>query len=197
MTHALSRFWRSRSLVTALAFMATATAAHAQGAPEVYNATAALKTAAGVSITAPVVISISGWTTDGDREKAVAALKAGGTAALRKQLAAVPDAGFLQVGQVKTPLRFARTLPVGDGKLVTLATAQPVFHIGGGAPDAKPTDKAGYDVAVVIFQVDAAGKGEVGDFSPAAKVKFDERGALIVEDYAAEAVRLTGITKKK
>jgi hypothetical protein len=177
--------------------MATAPFARAQGTPEVYNATASLKTAAGVSITAPVVISISGWTTDGNREKAVAALKAGGTSALQKQLAAVPDVGFLQVGQVKTPLRFARTLQVGDGKLVTLATAQPVFHIGGGAPDAKPTDKAGYDVAVVIFQVDAAGKGEVGDFSPAAKVKFDERGALIVEDYAAEAVRLTGITKKK
>jgi hypothetical protein len=197
MTHASSRAWRSRSALTALALVATASFAHAQGAPEVYNATASLKTAAGVSITAPVIISISGWTTDGDREKAVAALKAGGTTALRKQLATVPDAGFLQVGQVKTPLRFARTLPVGDGKLVTLATAQPVFHIGGGAPDAKPADKAGYDVAVVIFQVDAAGKGEAGDFSPAAKVKFDERGALIVEDYAAEAVRLTGITKKK
>jgi len=197
MTHAFWRIWRTRSIVTALALAVSAPLALAQGAPEVYNATASLKTAAGVSITAPVVISISGWTTDGDREKAVGALKAGGTAALRKQLAAVPDVGFLQVGQVKTPLRFARTLPVGDGKLVTLATAQPVFHIGGGAPDAKPTEKAGYDVAVVIFQVDAGGKGEVGDFSPAAKVKFDERGALIVEDYAAEAVRLTGITKKK
>lgn len=196
MTHA-SRVWRSRLTLTALALFAAAPFARGQGAPEVYNATAALKTAAGVSITAPVVISISGWTTDGDREKAVAALKAGGTTALRKQLAAVPDAGFIQVGQVKTPLRFARTLPVGDGKLVTLATAQPVFHIGGGAPDAKPADKAGYDVAVVIFQVDATGKGDVGDFSPAAKVKFDERGALVVEDYAAEAVRLTGIAKKK
>jgi hypothetical protein len=52
-------------------------------------------------------------------------------------------------------------------------------------------------VAVVIFQVDARGQGRRRDFSPAAKVKFDERGALIVEDYAAEAVRLTGITKKK
>lgn len=197
MTHALGRVWRPRSIVTALALAASAPLALAQGGPEVYNATAALKTAAGVSITAPVIISISHWTTDGDREKAVGALKAGGTAALRKQLAAVPDVGFLQVGQVKTPLRFARTLPVGDGKLVTLATAQPVFHIGGGAPDAKPTDKAGYDVAVVIFQVDAAGKGDTGDFSPAAKVKFDERGALIVEDYAAEAVRLTGLTRKK
>jgi hypothetical protein len=63
-------------------------------------------------------------------------------------------------------------------------------------PGAKPADKAGYDVAVVIMQVDAAGKGDAGDFSPAAKVKFDEAGALLVEDYAAEAVRLMGISKK-
>ena len=197
MTHAFWRVWRTRSVLTALALAATAPFALAQGTPEVYNATASLKTAAGVSITAPVVISISRWTTDGEREKVVAALKAGGTPALQKVVATLPDAGFLQVGQVKTPLRFARTLPVGGGKLVTLATAQPVFHIGGGAPDAKPADKAGYDVAVVFFQVDEAGKGDVGDFSPAAKVKFDERGALVVEDYAAEAVRLTGIAKKK
>ena len=126
----------------------------------------------------------------------VAALKAGGTPALQKLVATLPDAGFLQVGQVKTALRFARTLPVGGGKVVTVTTAQPVFYVGAGVPGAKPTEKAGYDVAVVIFQVDAAGKGDAGDFAPAAKVKFDERGALLVQDYAAEAVRLTAITKK-
>ena len=65
-----------------------------------------------------------------------------------------------------------------------------MFYVGAGMPDSKPTDKAGYDVAMVIFQVDAAGKGDAGDFAPAAKVKFDERGALVVEDYGAEAVRL-------
>jgi len=197
MTHAFWRLWRTPSVLAALALAATAPLALAESAPEVYNATASLKTAAGVSMTAPVVVSISRWTTDSEREKVVAALKAGGTPALQKLVATLPDVGFLQVGQIKTPLRFARTLPVGEGKVVTVTTAQPVFYVGAGMPDAKPTDKAGYDVAVVIFQVDAAGKGDVGDFSPAAKVKFDERGALIVEDYAAEAVRLTGITKKK
>ena len=59
--------------------------------------------------------------------------------------------------------------------------------------DRKPP---GYDVAVVIMQVDEAGKGDAGDYSPAAKVKFDESGALVVEDYAAEAVRLMGIARK-
>jgi hypothetical protein len=77
---------------------------------------------------------------------------------------------------------------------VTVATSQPVFYVGAGAPDAKA--KAGYDVAVVILPVDAAGKGEAGDFAPAAKVKFDDKGGLTIEDYGAEAVRLLGISRK-
>ena len=73
-------------------------------------------------------------------------------------------------------------------------TAKPVFHVGAGAAEASP--KAGYDLAVVIFEVDGAGKGDAGDLAPAAKVKFDANGALVVEDYGAEAVRLMKITKK-
>ena len=185
-----------RSAVAAFALAAAASPALAQGKPEVYNATASLKTAAGASLTAPVTISIKRWTTDAERETARAALKSGGTAAFQKAIAAMPEVGVLELGTVKTPLRYARTLPVSGGKLVTLATAQPVMYVGAGLPDAKPADKAGYDVAVVIMQVDEAGKGDAGDFSPAAKVKFDETGALLVEDYAAEAVRLMGITRK-
>jgi hypothetical protein len=193
MTHTFSR---RRPWLPVLVLAATAPAALAQGKAEVYDATASLKTAAGASVTVPVVISISRWTTDGEREKVVAALKAGGTPAVQKELAGTPDVGFLQVGKVKTPVHFARELPVAGGKVVTVATAKPVHYVGAGAIDAKPVDKAGYDIAVVIFQVDPAGKGEVGDLAPAAKVKFDDKGAFVVEDYGAEAVRLVGITRK-
>jgi hypothetical protein len=192
MTHT-SHGWRTRLLVAVGLLTAAAPSALADG-PEVYRATAALKTAAGTALTAPVVISISHWTTDAEREKAVGALKAGGTTGLQKEIAGWPEAGFLQLGESKTPIRFARTLPVGGGKVVTVATAQSVFFVGAGAAGAKA--KAGYDVAVAIFQVDAAGKGDAGDLAPAAKVKLDERGALIVEDYGAEAVRLMGIAKQ-
>lgn len=191
-----SRGRRTCAALAALALVTAASAALAEDKAEVYNATASLKTAAGASVTAPVVISIQRWTTDAEREKVVGALKAGGAAAFHKQVTAMPDAGFLQVGAVKAPIRFARSLPVSGGKVVTVATAQPVLYVGAGMPGSKPTDKAGYDVAVVIFQVDAAGKGDAGDFSPAAKVSFDATGALLVEDYAAEAVRLMGIAKK-
>jgi hypothetical protein len=196
MPHTLPCGRRAASALAALTLGLAATSALAQGGPEVYNATATLKTAAGASMTAPVVISINRWTTDAERDNVVAVAKKGGSPALQKQFASTPDAGFVQLGSVKTPLRFARALPIAGGKVVTVATSAPVFYVGAGMPDSKPKEKEGYDVAVVIFQVDAAGKGDTGDFAPAAKVKIDERGAVIIEDYAAEAVRLTGIAKK-
>ena len=182
--------------VVSVALGASALPAHAQLGPETYKATATLKTPGGASVTAPVVITIDRWTTDDERDKAVMALKAGGTPAVQNVLAAMPDAGTLQLGQIKTPIRFARSLPVAGGRVVTLVTAQPVYYVGAGMPGAtNPADKAGYSVAVVIFQVDAEGKGEAGDLAPAAKVKLDDKSGFVVEDYGAEAVRLTGIAK--
>jgi hypothetical protein len=185
---------RNGAVLATLALAAVPVAVAQEGKAEVYNATASVKTAAGASVTVPVVISISRWTSDTEREKARGALKSGGSTAFQKTVAAMPDAGYLQVGQTKTPLRYARTLPVGGGKLVTVATDKPVFYLGAGTPEAKP--KEGYDVAVAIFEIDPAGKGSVGDFAPAAKVKLDDQGAVVIEDYGAEAVRLTDITKK-
>ena len=198
MTQASSRARRrsfALAALAALALAASAPAALAQLGPESYKATATLKTEAGATATAPVLISIDRWTTDEERDKAVTALKAGGTPAVQNLLASFTDAGWLQVGKIKTPVRFARALPVAGGKVVTLVTPQPVFFVGAGMTDAKPTGKAGYNVAVVIFQVDAAGNGEVGDLAPAAKVKLDDKSGFVVEDYGAEAVRLTGIAK--
>ena len=180
--------------VVALALSAPAAFAQAQG-KEVYNATASLKTEAGATMTAPVVLTIDRWTTDEDRDKVVLALKGGGTPAVQNLLASMPDTGSLRLGKIKTPVRFARSLPVAGGKVVTLVTAQPVFFVGAGLPGSKPVEKAGYDVAVVIFQVDADGKGDTGDLAPAAKVKLDDESGFVVEDYGAEAVRLNGIAK--
>jgi hypothetical protein len=63
-----------------------------------------------------------------------------------------------------------------------------------GAPESKV--KAGFDLALASFEVDAAGKGTAGELAPAATIKMDANGALDIEDYGAEVVRLTGISKK-
>jgi hypothetical protein len=186
---------RAALTVAALALSAPLAFAQPQGPKEVYNATATLKTEAGATMTAPVVMTIDHWTSDEDRDKAVLALRGGGTPAVQNLLASMADAGTLQLGKLKTSVRFARSLPVAGGKVVTLVTAQPVFFVGAGLPGAQPQQKSGYNVAVVIFQVDAEGKGDAGDLAPAAKVKLDDKGGFVVEDYGAEAVRLMGIAK--
>lgn len=168
--------------------------AQAQSAPETFTATASAKTAGGVSVSAPVVITITRWTTDAERTTAVNALKSGGNAAAKKVLDAMPDAGTIQIGERKTPLKFARALPTGSGRVVTVVTSQPILYLGAGVPESKV--KAGFDLAYAMFVVDAAGKGSAGDLAPAATLKIDANDALVVQDYGAEAVRLTGISKR-
>jgi hypothetical protein len=158
-----------------------------------YTATANVKTAGGASMTAPVTIEVTRWTTDAERTKVLDALKAGGTA-LKTTLGAMPPAGTIEVGGRKASLRFARTLSTGGGKLVTVVASEPILHLGAGAPEAKP--KAGYDFAFATFEVDAAGKGTAGDLAPAAKLKVGQNDAVVVDDYGVEAVRLTGISSK-
>src|SRR4030095_3861433 len=77
MPHAIPGGWSRPFAVVALVLAAGVASAQAQGAPEVYNANASLKTAGGAAMSAPVVISISRWTTDAERAKARETLKTG------------------------------------------------------------------------------------------------------------------------
>ena len=178
-------------MLTALMFIAPT---HAQSTPETFTATATVKTTAGGSVTAPVVITITRWTSDEERKAVGTAIKSGGTAALKTALAAMPDAGTIQVGERTTPLKYVYGRSIGAGRLITVAAAQPIIHLGAGAAEAKP--KAGFDVALALIQVDAAGKGTTGELAPAATVKLDANNAVVVQDYGVEVVRLTGIAKK-
>jgi len=186
----------SRSIAMALALTAAmcVSRAQAQSKAETFTATASVKTAAGVSVTAPVVISIARWTTDAERTAAGTALKSGGSAALKKALDAMPEAGTIRIGARTTPLKYARALSTGAGRLVTVVASEPILYLGAGAPESKV--KAGFDLALASFEVDAAGKGTAGELAPAATIKMDANGALVIEDYGAEVVRLTGISKK-
>jgi hypothetical protein len=191
-THSFAS-WLAAAAVVLLG-TAGAPRALAQTSAESFTATGNVKTAAGAAITAPVHISITRWTTDAERDKAVAALKSGGNAALKTLLDAAPAAGTIQIGERKAPLRFARALQTGAGRVITVIAAQPLLHLGAGMPDAKP--RAGHDFAVALFEVDAAGKGTTGDFAPAATLTVQADGAFMVQDYGVEAVRLSGIAKK-
>jgi hypothetical protein len=168
--------------------------ARAQAATETFSATATLKTATGGSATAPVTITIDRKMSTKEAESLAAAFKAGGAAALRKALVGVPPTGTVKLGAGSAaPTRFTIERVVGAGRLLTILTDQPLMFIGAGAPGAKP--KEGYDFAVIDIELDAKGNGS-GNLAPAARIRMNQ-GAFVVDDYGAEAVRLTAVTKTK
>ena len=70
MTHICCRTPLRRAVFAVLAVATAAPFALGADQPETYGATASLKTTAGASVTAPVTISITRWTTDGERDNA-------------------------------------------------------------------------------------------------------------------------------
>jgi len=165
-----------------------------QASAEVFTATAAVKTAAGGSASAPVTITIDRKMTQSEAESLVAAFKAGGAAALRKGLVGIPPTGTVRIGTGSaTPTRFTIERTTGGGRLLTILTDQPLLFVGAGVPGAKSQE--GYDFAVIDMEVDAKGHGS-GTLAPAAKLRLNQ-GGFVVEDYAAEIVRLTTVKKTK
>jgi hypothetical protein len=174
--------------------LATPVLLRGQGAAEGFTATATVKTAGGASASAPVTVTIDRKMSQREAETLTAAFKTGGAAALRKALVGVSPTGSIQIGAgAATPTRFTLERTTGDGRLLTILTDRPLIFLGAGMPGAKA--KEGYDFAVIDLVVDAKGGGS-GTIAPAAKIKMNQ-DAFVVEDYGAEAVRLTAVKKTK
>lgn len=173
------------------ALLSTVPAARAQ--VETLTASATLTTAGGASATAPLTVVIDRFATDAERDELMAAVTKGGTGAAKALLVTRRDAGSVQLGARRTPIKYAYARAVGDGQLVTVVTAEPIAFVGAGLPDAPP--KAGYDLGLVLLEVAESRAGQ-GELVPAAKVRVSEHGAIVTEDYGSEVVRLSGVVKK-
>jgi hypothetical protein len=161
---------------------------------EVFTATATVKSAGGQSTSAPVTITVDRTMPDSEAAPLVAAFKSGGADALRKALAGVPPTGSVRIGDGQViPTRFTIERASGGGRRLTILTEETLVFIGGGGPNA--VQRAGYDFAIVDFQVDASGGGS-GTLAPAARLKLNG-GAFVVEDYTGDVVRLTAITRSR
>jgi hypothetical protein len=172
--------------------IATAGMAALQNA-ETIAADARVKSAGGVTATAPVVVTLKSYSSDADRDALVAALKKGGTADARQMLMKRDDLGTVQVGGRQTPVKYAYARSTGGGRLITVVTASPIAFIGAGLPEAKPT--AGYDLGLVMLETMDAKPGR-GELVPATKIRVNADGAIVTEDYSGEVVVLTNVMKK-
>jgi len=185
-----------RSLLRPAAFALSLTflAAGAADAQETWTARAETRTPDAKLRTAPVTISLDRMLTTAERDTLLAAFKSGDAAALKKALTAQQTLGYVEGGnKVKVPVKFAFPRSTGGGKIVTIVCNEPIVHIGGDVPNAKP--KAGYDLAYVLLVLDADGKG-TGEVAPAAKLKIRDDGALVTEDYGADTVWLKDVARK-
>lgn len=160
-------------------------------ADETITAVATVKTAGGTTATTPVSVTIARTTDSRETDTLVAAFKAGGAAGLRKAFKDVPPTGSIRIGGGDAvPTHFTLERATDKGRLLTILTETPLFFMGAGRPGAKPT--AGYDFAVLDIEIETGGRG-TGTLAPAARITV-KQGAFVVEDYAAELVRLTSIT---
>ena len=161
---------------------------------ETFTATASMKTAGGTQVSAPVTVTVNSYTTGAERDALLAAVKKGGTAAAREWMKGRPSAGTIQVGGRSVDIKYAYRTPMGAGSLITVGAGEPLVLVGAGMPGAKPA--TGYDLALLLLQLPGSGPG-TGELSPATKVRIDDKGAIVTEDFnSAELVRLTGVTKK-
>lgn len=180
-------------VVAAIGVVAVSASLAAQPAGETFSGTASVKSPAATA-SSPVTIKIDRFLTEAERDKIVSVVKANDHAATRKALAAMPDIGYIDVAKTRTPIKYAYFRSTGAGRMVTVVTAQPVLHLGGNLPNAKP--KEGYDLALALMILDGSDKGD-GEFAPAVKLKVDENGAIVTDDYGSEVVRLVGMSKAK
>jgi hypothetical protein len=181
-----------RAAAIAAAVLTVATAS-AQTVPETFTATASVKHGE-ASASAPLVVTITRYASAEERDAVVKAVREHGTAGARKALAAMSDAGFIELGARRTAVKFAGVRPTGSGRLVTILTAEPMLFLGAGIPAARA--RQGFDVAVAMLDLNDAGAG-LGELAPAAKVALDAEGALRIEDYGATVVWLQGLARAK
>jgi len=97
------------------------------------------------------------------------------------------------VGTATAAIKYAYARRTGGGRLITAVTDTAIVHIGAGAPDAPP--KAGFDLGLVLLDLPASGSGS-GELVPAAKIRVDQQGAIVTDDYSDVVVRLSDVVAR-
>lgn len=151
------------------------------------QATASIQGEATGTVSVPMVVRIDRYTPEHARVAMTDALKYRGYPGFVLALRDSPVAGSLEVTGRTFTIRWAHQQPSDKGRTVTVVTEKPVFFIGKGQPDAKPT--AGYEVAVLRLDLDATGRGE-GVMAAAARVKPDGSGGVNIDNYAQTPMKL-------
>lgn len=160
---------------------------------EVYAATMVGTRGAVGGRSLPITIRIFGETSDEERDGFLELIRAGKNVGkssdLRQALKDVKGLGNISAdGHIGTDLAVVRQHETDNGRLINLVTARnlsfmELYHAG------RSTD---YPFSVVQLLVDKEGKGQ-GTVIMAARVKFNDQGALEVESYGLQPFQLFNV----
>ncbi len=187
--------WLRVSLVLAAAMGVAGSPALAQTAPltapETFTSPIVAKTAGG-SQSATISIDVDHYMTEFDRTTMTDGLRYGGYSGFLQALRKSPVVGYVVIGSEKFGIRWAREERDANGRRMSFVTDTPIYFIGGGRSD--PKARSGFQLGVVQISVDEKGTG-TGSMAGAARVKPDGKGGVVLEDYAAEPIKLTSIQR--
>ena len=160
-------------------------------APETFRANGQMTAGSG-GVASAIDIQVDRYTSDADHEVLVKALKEG-YAPFLEALRKAPQVGAVKLGQNSYAVRWARQRGQdANSRRVAVVTDKPVYFLGAGAVDAKPTE--GFDVALVEFTIDNVGLGK-GTMAPAAKVKAGGPTGIEIQDYSGKLIELMTVTR--
>lgn len=151
----------------------------------------------GTAAAGRVEFVIERWSTDRERDELIATLRDKGSDALKDKLQDLPRVGYIRDangGSVGWDLHFARERKLEDGgRQIVLATDRPIS-----AWEAfNQPRSAEYDFTLAEIRFDGDGKG-VGKLAVAAKITANPKtGAIEIENFASEPVRLTEVTSTR
>jgi len=162
-------------------------------APETFRAHANVTSKEGLAGAMFVDIKVDKYSRDADRDVMTNALKTGGYPALLTAVRNAPAVGTVTIGKDTYTIRWAREQRSGENKrTISIVTDKPMYFVGGGNVNAKP--RAGYELAVVQFDIDDAGVGQ-GTMAAAARIKPGGPNGFIIDDYADQPIKLTSISR--
>ena len=194
MTRALQ--WTGLAVATAMSLSSSTVVVEAQSRRPLERllATSVNMSNVGRTNAGRIEMVIERWSSDRERDELIATLKDKGSDALLRKLQGMPRVGYIRDANGRSvgwDLHFARERKLEDGgRQIVLATDRPI-----GAWEAMNRPRsADYEFTVADIRFDGDGKG-VGKLAVAAKITTnDKTGAIEIENFSSEPVRLTEVT---
>jgi hypothetical protein len=142
-------------------------------------------------------IVIERWSSERERDELIVTLKEKGSDALLDKLQKLPRVGYIRDANGRSvgwDLHFARERNLDDGgRQIVLATDRPISTF-----EAFNRPRSiDYDFTLADIRFDGDGRG-VGKLAVAARISTnDKTGAIEIEDFSSEPVRLTDVTSDR